>query len=96
MTHFLAALGAIWPVLVVALVMLIVACWSAGVMDRNNRRRKAARRAEVEQQLADVEWLMIVTAVDGLAMHPAIVGHIARQAAASIDDEWSLLGGGAA
>ena len=73
--------------------LFVAACM---VAERRDRRRKAARRAEVEQQLADIEWLMIVTAVDGLAMHPALVGHIARHAAASIDDEWSLLGGGAA
>ena len=81
--------------------LVILAVWIASpflfvaacmVAERRDRRRKAARRAEVEQQLADVEWLMIVTAVDGLAMHPAIVGHIARQAAVSIEAEWAEIG----
>ena len=93
MRDFLAVIGGIWPVLVVALVMFVAACM---VAERRDRRRKAARRAEVEQQLADLEWLMIVTAVDGLAMHPAIVGHIAHHAAADLDREWEHFAWGAA
>jgi hypothetical protein len=46
LTNVLAVIGALWLVCAVALGMFAVACWAAGVMDRNEKRRLAQDAAD--------------------------------------------------
>ena len=56
--------------------LFVAACM---VAERRDRRRKAARRAEVEQQLADLEWNMIRAAVDETPLYAETAAYVLRK-----------------
>ena len=47
--------------------------------ERNERRRKAAHRAEVEQRLNDLEWDMIRAAVDETPLYAETAAYVLRK-----------------